>query len=65
MRLNARRLGRLNDCLSRFEPARRNCILYAHVDGCSTAKLPNVPRRRSAPSCLDQARHGQPAECMA
>jgi RNA polymerase sigma-70 factor (ECF subfamily) len=32
-------LGRLNDCLSRLEPARRNCILYAYVDGCSHGEI--------------------------
>ncbi len=33
------RLGRLNDCLSQLEPARRNCILYAYVDGCSHGEI--------------------------
>ena len=32
-------LGRLNDCLSKLEPARRNCILYAYVDGCSHGEI--------------------------
>jgi RNA polymerase sigma factor (sigma-70 family) len=32
-------LGRLNDCLSRLEPVRRNCILYAYVDGCSHGEI--------------------------
>ena len=32
-------LGKLNDCLSRLEPARRNCILYAYVDGCSHSEI--------------------------
>ena len=32
-------LGRLNDCLSRLEPARRDCILYAYVDGCSHGEI--------------------------
>ena len=32
-------MGRLNDCLSRLEPARRNCILYAYVDGCSHGEI--------------------------
>ncbi|MDB5892183.1 MAG: polymerase subunit sigma [Polaromonas sp.] len=31
--------GRLHDCLSRLEPARRNCILYAYVDGCSHGEI--------------------------
>ncbi|MDB5885053.1 MAG: polymerase subunit sigma [Polaromonas sp.] len=32
-------LGKLNDCLSQLEPARRNCILYAYVDGCSHGEI--------------------------
>lgn len=32
-------LGKLNECLSRLEPARRNCILYAYVDGCSHGEI--------------------------
>ncbi|MDB5869047.1 MAG: polymerase subunit sigma [Polaromonas sp.] len=32
-------LGKLSDCLSRLEPARRNCILYAYVDGCSHGEI--------------------------
>lgn len=32
-------VGKLNDCLSRLEPARRNCILYAYVDGCSHGEI--------------------------
>lgn len=32
-------LGKLNDCLSRLEPARRNCILYAYVDDCSHGEI--------------------------
>ena len=36
--LNAN-LGKLNDCLARLEPARRNCILYAYVDGCSHGEI--------------------------
>lgn len=36
--LNAN-LGKLNDCLSQLEPARRNCILYAYVDGCSHGEI--------------------------
>ena len=32
-------MGRLNDCLARLEPARRNCILYAYVDGCSHGEI--------------------------
>lgn len=36
--LNAN-LGKLNDCLSQLEPVRRNCILYAYVDGCSHGEI--------------------------
>ena len=32
-------LGRLGDCLARLEPARRDCILYAYVDGCSHGEI--------------------------
>lgn len=32
-------LGKLNDCLSRLDPVRRNCILYAYVDGCSHVEI--------------------------
>ncbi len=32
-------LGRLNECLARLEPARRNCILHAYVDGCSHGEI--------------------------
>ena len=32
-------LGKLSDCLSRLEPARRNCSLYAYVDGCSHGEI--------------------------
>lgn len=32
-------LGRLDDCLSRLEPARRDCIVLAYVDGCSHAEI--------------------------
>ena len=32
-------MGKLNDCLQRLEPARRNCILYAYVDGCSHGEI--------------------------
>lgn len=32
-------MGKLNDCLSRLEPSRRNCILYAYVDGCSHGEI--------------------------
>lgn len=32
-------MGKLHDCLERLEPARRNCILYAYVDGCSHSEI--------------------------
>lgn len=32
-------MGKLNDCLQRLEPVRRNCILYAYVDGCSHREI--------------------------
>ena len=32
-------LGRLGECLARLEPARRDCILYAYVDGCSHGEI--------------------------
>ncbi|MDQ0034415.1 RNA polymerase sigma-70 factor (ECF subfamily) [Variovorax boronicumulans] len=32
-------LGRLHGCLSGLEPARRDCILYAYVEGCSHGEI--------------------------
>lgn len=32
-------VGKLNECLGKLEPARRNCILYAYVDGCSHGEI--------------------------
>ena len=32
-------LGRLGECLARLEPARRDCLLYAYVDGCSHGEI--------------------------
>ena len=32
-------LGRLHQCLSALEPARRDCILYAYVEGCSHGEI--------------------------
>lgn len=32
-------LGKLGDCLQQLEPARRNCILYAYVEGCSHGEI--------------------------
>lgn len=59
-------LGHLEDCLDQLEPARRDCILYAYVEGCShgeIAERTNTPlgtvkawiRRgmRSLRTCMD------------
>ncbi|RYY93918.1 MAG: sigma-70 family RNA polymerase sigma factor [Comamonadaceae bacterium] len=32
-------LGTLDRCLARLEPARRDCILYAYVEGCSHGEI--------------------------
>ncbi|MEC5398591.1 sigma-70 family RNA polymerase sigma factor [Uliginosibacterium sp. H1] len=32
-------LGRLGDCLSALEPARRDCVLLAYVEGCSHGEI--------------------------
>ncbi len=32
-------LGRLQHCLEALDPARRNCVLYGVVDGCSLGDL--------------------------
>lgn len=32
-------LGKLNDCLLQLEPARRNWVLYAYVEGCSHGEI--------------------------
>jgi RNA polymerase sigma-70 factor (ECF subfamily) len=32
-------LGRLDNCLQGLEPARRDCILYAYVEGCSHGEI--------------------------
>jgi RNA polymerase sigma factor (sigma-70 family) len=32
-------LGRLHGCLAGLEPARRDCILYAYVEGCSHGEI--------------------------
>ena len=32
-------LGRLQECLLRLEPARRECILYAYLEGCSHGEI--------------------------
>ncbi len=33
------RLGRLQQCLEALEPARRNCVLHAYVEGCSHGEI--------------------------
>ena len=32
-------LGRLQHCLEALDPARRNCVLHAYVDGCSHGEI--------------------------
>lgn len=32
-------IGRLHDCLSNLEVDKRNCILYAYIDGCSHSEI--------------------------
>ena len=32
-------LGRLQHCLAGLDPARRNCVLHAYVDGCSHVEI--------------------------
>lgn len=32
-------LGKLDDCLARLPAARRDCILYAYIDGCSHGEI--------------------------
>ncbi|VWX62607.1 RNA polymerase sigma-70 factor (ECF subfamily) [Burkholderiales bacterium 8X] len=39
-------LGRLEGCLSQLEPARRDCVLFAYVDGCSHSE---IAKRLDAP----------------
>jgi RNA polymerase sigma factor (sigma-70 family) len=59
-------LGRLNDCLALLEPARRNCILYAYVDGCSHGE---IAERTQTPlgtvKAWIQRGMGRLRECMA
>ena len=33
------RVGRLEDCLARLDVAKRNCVLYAYLDGCTHAEI--------------------------
>jgi RNA polymerase sigma-70 factor (ECF subfamily) len=32
-------LGRLDDCLERLDTAKRNCVLYAYLDGCTHSEI--------------------------
>lgn len=32
-------LGRLDDCLARLDTAKRNCVLYAYLDGCTHSEI--------------------------
>lgn len=32
-------LGRLDDCLARLDTAKRNCVLYAYLDGCTHGEI--------------------------
>ncbi|QHE88763.1 sigma-70 family RNA polymerase sigma factor [Hydrogenophaga sp. BPS33] len=32
-------LGRLDECLARLDTAKRNCVLYAYLDGCTHAEI--------------------------
>lgn len=32
-------LGRLDDCLARLDTAKRNCVLYAYLDGCTHTEI--------------------------
>ncbi|MGQ3113934.1 MAG: sigma-70 family RNA polymerase sigma factor [Hydrogenophaga sp.] len=32
-------LGRLDDCLARLDTPKRNCVLYAYLDGCSHSEI--------------------------
>jgi len=39
-------MGKLHDCLGHLDEAKRNCILYAYVDGCSHSE---IAQRLSSP----------------
>jgi RNA polymerase sigma-70 factor (ECF subfamily) len=39
-------LGRLDDCLARLDVAKRNCVLFAYLDGCTHAE---IAKRLGAP----------------
>ena len=32
-------MGKLHDCLGHLDEAKRNCIVYAYVDGCSHSEI--------------------------
>ncbi|MCS4510260.1 sigma-70 family RNA polymerase sigma factor [Xylophilus ampelinus] len=59
-------LGRLQACLLRLEPARRECILYAYLEGCSHGE---IAARLSTPlgtvKAWIQRGMGALRECMA
>lgn len=59
-------MGKLSDCLERLEPARRSCILYAYLDGCSHGE---IAERTSTPLGTVKAwikrGMGSLRECMA
>ena len=59
-------MGRLDDCMSRLDVAKRNCVLFAYLDGCTHAE---IAERLNAPlgSVKAWIRRGVAAlkECMA
>jgi RNA polymerase sigma factor (sigma-70 family) len=59
-------LGRLDDCLAKLDTAKRNCVLYAYLDGCTHTE---IAERLSAPlgSVKAWIRRGLSAlrECLA
>ena len=59
-------LGRLDDCMNRLDVAKRNCVLFAYLDGCTHAE---IAERLNAPlgSVKAWIRRGVASlkECMA
>ena len=59
-------LGRLDHCLAQLDPPKRNCVLFAYLDGCTHAE---IAERLSAPlgSVKAWVKRGLAAlrECMA
>ena len=59
-------LGRLDDCMNRLDVAKRNCVLFAYLDGCTHAE---IAERLNAPLGSGKAwiRRGVASlkECMA